>query len=483
MSKLNDLRTTFYLRAASLICLVALFVSVPVGFAQTLEVQGDILLEVETILGESEEGSEELSRLVDKSTIADLEFLNSGESPTSIDQLKAMQDHVASLYQRVEPAVVNIQSGMGQGSGVVVTSDGYILTAAHVISIPNRSAIITFPDGSRARAQTLGLFRGLDAGLLKIYAMVPEASDPSKDEGKEEAEVEDADSNDGDEEETPEADESDDSKMDSDKNSSDEDSSDEDSSDTDVPDEQEEPESDSGDSESDDEEDKSDAEGDSEEDTGPEKVDRFAVADDLPSFSYLEIGDSAELKLGQWVIAVGHPGGIDEDRGIVLRVGRINEIKREEDSVYVSTDCTLVGGDSGGPLIGMDGSVVGIHSRIGMQLRQNFHVPSNDFVDNWTALINPVVHDRDPEVNLNFRGRTNVIASVPRRSLAARSGLRSSDRVIRVGDKEIYDKLQFDDAISDLKPYQQVEFEVQRKGKKTVVDVTIGEKSEKVGFR
>ena len=140
MSYLNYL----HLRVVFLLCLgLMAAVFVPVSYAQqTLELQEGITLGPEAIFGElDDEEDEELSRLVDKSTIANLEFLNSGQSPTSIEQLKAMQEHVASLYERVESSVVNIQSGRGQGSGVVVSSDGYVLTAAHVISVPNLSLI------------------------------------------------------------------------------------------------------------------------------------------------------------------------------------------------------------------------------------------------------------------------------------------------------------------------------------------------------
>ena len=454
MSYLNHLRTAFFL------CLgFTASISVPMGHAQTLELEEGVTLEADALFGAPDEDDEELSRLVDKSTIADLDFLYSGDAPTSIDQLKTMQDHVANLYGRVESAVVNIQSGRGQGSGVVVTSDGYVLTAAHVISIPNRSAIITFPDGTRARAQTLGLMRSLDAGLLKIYAMVPEEEEAS-DNAAEKVDEEKADDKRDEESDSEKAEE------DSDEEDSDEMDEEESgkSSEADKPKEDEDADSE-----------KNDAEEIEAEPTEPK--DRFAVQDDLPSFSYLEIGNSEALKLGQWVVAVGHPGGLDEDRGIVLRVGRVNEIETENEDAYVCTDCTLVGGDSGGPLIGMDGSVIGIHSRIGIRLKQNFHVPSNEFLNNWTSLLEPVVHDREAQLSVRFRGGTNVIESVPRRSLARRNGLKASDRIIRIGDKDIYDKLQFDDAISDLKPYQKIEIEIQRKGKKMVINVTIGEKA------
>ena len=457
-------------RIAFLVCFgLSLGMAPHISFAQEdPDSKPEITLEPDVILGETDEEDETLSRLVDKSTIADLDFLNSGDAPTSVDQLKAMQAHVSSLYERVEPAVVNIRSGMGQGSGVVVTSDGYILTAAHVISIPNQAATITFPDGSKALAQTLGLFRTLDAGLLKIYKVIPPENEDEDEDASNEEKEEDEDEDDDEDKEEDE---------DGDEESDDEESE----SDEDDKSEKDDDKGDDGDKEDDDKDkDESDAD-ETDEDEKTEKKNPFEVQDDLPSFTYLEIGDSDGLNLGQWVIAVGHPGGLDEDRGIVLRVGRINEIDDENDAKYVRTDCTLVGGDSGGPLIGMDGSVIGIHSRIGRGLKLNFHVPSTDYLNNWSALLEPVVHDRDPQLNIRFRGQSNVIQNLPDRSLAARSGLKATDRIIRVGEKDIYDKLQFDDAISNLKPFQKIEFEVQRKGKKQVITVTIGEKSRSRG--
>ena len=51
------------------------------------------------------------------------------------------------------------------------------------------------------------------------------------------------------------------------------------------------------------------------------------------------------------------------------------------------SDCTLVGGDSGGPLYDLDGNLVGIHSRIGITLKVNIHVPTEQFKKEWTQLV------------------------------------------------------------------------------------------------
>lgn len=457
---------------------------------------------------------EKVPMLVHEDSIADLEFMTSGDAPSSLEQLKAMQEHVAELYEKVEPAVVNINNGRGQGSGVVISEDGYILTAAHVISIPNLVAEITFPDGTKAKARTLGLARGVDAGLLKIYRMMDAKKDQpddseaeEKDEDKEKDEDEDegegesgsGSSSDDDEKEMlndeqsegegedseqdgDQKDESDDSDSDeSDSDDSDSDESDSESSDEDEPsDSDEEKPQDSEESKDDSSEDKNENDKNAEDKEPVKKKKRsrterlnkmFAVQEDLPSFKYLDIGDSENLNLGQWIIAIGHPGGLDKKRGLVLRVGRIN--RKSED--VLRTDCTLVGGDSGGPLIDMQGSVVGIHSRIGGSLRDNFHVPSNQFLTQWKDLVKPIIVDKEPYLGMKFRGRSNVIESFARISPARQAGLKKSDRVIRIGDKEIYDLWQFNEAVQALKPYEEVEFEVQRKGEKETIYVVIGE--------
>jgi len=175
------------------------------------------------------------------------EFLFDGGVPESLDQLRSMESRFKKLTEQVMPATVNIQMGASQGSGVVVTDDGYILTAAHVIGgKPFQEARIVFPDGRRFKAETLGVNSGrIDSGMLKII--------------------------------------------------------------------------------------------------NPKKK----------SFPYVQLGISEPLELGQWVMAVGHPGGLDKSRGLVTRVGRI--VGKSER--VIRTDCTLVGGDSGGPLFDMNGQL------------------------------------------------------------------------------------------------------------------------------
>ena len=292
-----------------------------------------------------------------------LDFLFDGKSPSTLEELKAMEEHFASLADQVSPATVNIQIGMAQGSGVVVSDDGYILTAAHVIGRPGGVANVTFPDGRIVEANTLGLARNLDYGMLKI----------AETEGK--------------------------------------------------------------------------------------------------RFPHLEIGLSAELQPGQWVMAVGHPGGIDEKRGLVFRAGRIISNHHSR----LQTDCTLVGGDSGGPLVDMNGEVIGIHSRIGSKLWDNLHAPIDVYSDNWDKMDRGLVIDGTPYMGFTVRPNSNRITDVKDKGPADKAGLKPMDRIVGIDGTKItsYDELEL--AIANLLPFQKTTFKIKRRSKTMSLEVIVGE--------
>ncbi len=99
-------------------------------------------------------------------------------------------------------------------------------------------------------------------------------------------------------------------------------------------------------------------------------------------FSYAEIRDGDRMLPGAWCFALGHPGGNDEGRGVVLRVGQVVATS----APVVRTTCKLASGDSGGPLFDLDGRVAAVHSRITEDITENFHVRTPVFVGAWTDL-------------------------------------------------------------------------------------------------
>lgn len=92
----------------------------------------------------------------------------SARSPTDVDDLRDIQKQLQRVVQRVLPATVSVEIGQAAGSGVIVSQDGLVLTAAHVIGQPGRRAWIELPDGRRLRGRTLGADHDADAGMIRL---------------------------------------------------------------------------------------------------------------------------------------------------------------------------------------------------------------------------------------------------------------------------------------------------------------------------
>ncbi|HEV7927828.1 MAG TPA: S1C family serine protease, partial [Verrucomicrobiae bacterium] len=88
--------------------------------------------------------------------------------PTSMADLRTIQEHVAALVSNVSPAVVAVELGRSSGSGVVISADGLVLTAGHVVSMEGRKVLFTFPNGKTARGTTIGVDEDADTGLMRI---------------------------------------------------------------------------------------------------------------------------------------------------------------------------------------------------------------------------------------------------------------------------------------------------------------------------
>lgn len=151
----------------------------------------------------------------------------------------------------------------------------------------------------------------------------------------------------------------------------------------------------------------------------------------------------AEPQVGQWCIAVGHPGGGNEERGVVMRLGRILGIEENGD---LRTDCVLIGGDSGGPLFDLEGKVIGIHSRIGPYVTTNLHVPASEFRHSWERMVSKeawgVLNYRAIKKQFGVRTArdTNDIAeieAVTDDSAAKECGIQPGDIITRFNNEEV----------------------------------------------
>lgn len=298
--------------------------------------------------------------------------------PESIEELKAIEEHVAQVVDRIMPAVVCVRVGSSMGSGVIVSKDGYILTAGHVSGAPNRKVDVYFHNGKIVKGITLGGDHGIDSGLIKIT-----------DEG------------------------------------------------------------------------------------------------DWP---FVEMGDSARLKIDQWCLVCSHPGGFKSGRTPPVRLGRIKGIKGDT----LTSECVLVAGDSGGPLFDMHGKVIGINSRIGGSIAANMHVPVNPFKNNWDRLIAGEVFGgskygggppEQPASGTPFIGvtfdeyaRACLLRRVAADSPAARAGLKANDVIVKADGRNLPSGEALQTLVSSKTPGSKMTLIVQRGEERLTLTVEIGKR-------
>lgn len=103
-------------------------------------------------------------------------LLERGGVPESLDMLRLLERQTQRVAARAASSTVSVQIGPAQGCGVIVTDSGFVLTAAHVAMRPGKAAVLTLADGRTVTATTRGMYRHVDAGMIKI--------DPGQNGGK-----------------------------------------------------------------------------------------------------------------------------------------------------------------------------------------------------------------------------------------------------------------------------------------------------------
>ena len=196
-------------------------------------------------------------------------------------------------------------------------------------------------------------------------------------------------------------------------------------------------------------------------DSGMMKIDPIKGEPDK-KWPFVKLADPKELARGTWVIALGHHDGYSPGRTPPVRVGRV---QRTSNST-IQTDCTLVGGDSGGPLFDMEGNLVGIHSRIGFTISSNIHVPISIFKDQWDELVASETIGGKSKVSLGVTLKEKsgklVVADLTDSQTAYKVGFRNGDRVVKVDGEEVSTLSQVDGIMRKKKPGDELSFDITR---------------------
>ncbi len=295
--------------------------------------------------------------------------LGSGQDTPGLEQLREIQSRIQKVAAQNTLATVLVTDGIGSGSGVIVSADGLVLTAGHVLTTGGNDYRVTLPTGREVKAHALGKNLNFDAGMVQMDAPGP--------------------------------------------------------------------------------------------------------------WPYVELGKYDSIRVGDWAVCLGHPGGYEIGRTPPVRAGKIIAVRPSR----LITDCALIGGDSGGPLFDLDGKLIGIHSSISDSISMNRHVSINIYQEHWDRMkrgeswgVLPELTDDDSEeevdptpraglgITVDINARQAKVTVVRPGSIAEQIGVHVGDIVVRINDAAIHSPQQVIDLIAAKSPGDSIDVTVERNG-------------------
>ena len=195
---------------------------------------------------------------------------------------------------------------------------------------------------------------------------------------------------------------------------------------------------------------------------------------------FLPVVKSGGVQKDQWVVSLGHPNGPKVGRPPVARLGRVKGTTKS----ILRTDCTLVGGDSGGLLFDLTGSVIGIHSRIGLPISQNIHVQTDQFKADWDKMVagdwidKPAAAKAAAYLGVQFPDDDDDDAWLKDvfEGPAEKAGLKSGDTITKFNETVVKSVKQFRKLMDAAKPGDKVKITARRGTTVSTMTVTLGEK-------
>ena len=205
-----------------------------------------------------------------------------------------------------------------------------------------------------------------------------------------------------------------------------------------------------------------------------------------------KLGDSARLKVGEWVVAIGSPFGFENTvtAGIVSAKGR--SLQHENFVPFIQTDVAINPGNSGGPLFNMKGEVVGVNSQIysrsGGSMGLSFAIPIDLAMDIQGQLkakgkvsrgrlgigIQEVSKELAESFNLS-KAQGALVASVEKGAAADKAGIEIGDVILKFDGKTVNESSDLPRMVGSTRPGSKVAIQVWRKGSSRELSAVVGE--------
>ena len=217
------------------------------------------------------------------------------------------------------------------------------------------------------------------------------------------------------------------------------------------------------------------------------------ITDGKKNFPHVVLGNSDDIKVGEWAIAIGNPFALDHTvtTGVISAKGRSVEISQESGyQSYIQTDASINPGNSGGPLCNIQGEVIGINSAIysqsGGSVGIGFAIPANiarkaaeDLVNEGKLIragLGAMVQSLSPKMAKSFGLSSTegaLLSNINSGSAAEKAGLKPGDIVLSVDGAKITASGDLVAKLLTHKPGDTVQLTVLRGGQQSQVPVTL----------
>ena len=206
-----------------------------------------------------------------------------------------------------------------------------------------------------------------------------------------------------------------------------------------------------------------------------------------------KLGDSDKLRVGEWVMAIGNPFGLEESvtQGVISAKGRSGFTGMPRYQDFIQTDASINLGNSGGPLVNIKGEVIGINTFIMSPFVSQglgFAIPINMAKEVYGKIVKHgrvvrgylgiVPEDVDPAMAKRWKlpGEGGVVVTdIEDGTPASRAGLEVKDVIIQFDGKKVIGGDQFRKVVADTPVGKEIEIKVIREGKEKVLKAKIEE--------
>jgi len=208
-------------------------------------------------------------------------------------------------------------------------------------------------------------------------------------------------------------------------------------------------------------------------------------------FTSVKLGDSDSMRVGEWVIAIGNPYGLDHTvtAGVVSAKGRPIQIENRVYRNLIQTDAAINPGNSGGPLLNTSGEVIGINTAVNARAQGiGFAIPINTAKDVLNELIEKgkvirpfigvVLQPIDQELANYFEVKPEglLIVAVQSGSPAEQANLKKFDIIKAVENKTVNNSEQLQDILKTKKVGDTIVLDIVRDGNEMIVPLKLAEK-------